>query len=62
MILCTVVEEGDVIVVPANFDEHSALVRDQTYYIPREGSLVEVPWYVASEYQNEIREKKRAAT
>jgi len=56
MMVITVVEDGDIIVVRK--DPNSVKVEDDIYYIPTSEGLKEVPWFEASEYQDQYPEKK----
>lgn len=60
MIVVTVIEEGDVVVVNKPTEDRSVDINDSAYYIPKDGKLVEVPWYEASEYQNAHRRSEAA--
>jgi regulator of RNase E activity RraA len=55
MMLVTIVEDGDIIVVDK---EGSVLTQDSHYYIKKDGALVEVEWYEASRYQAEHKKQR----
>jgi hypothetical protein len=54
MMLVTIVEDGDIIVVDK---EGSVLTQDSHYYIKKNGVLVEVEWYEASRYQADHKQQ-----
>lgn len=56
MMFITVYEDGDIIAIPK--DTESGQVDDMyDHYILREGELVKVPWFEASEYQKPFQDK-----
>lgn len=57
MLYLSLVEDGDIIAVDNS--EASVNVNATKYYIKRDGGLVEVPWYQASEYQEPYRDQIR---
>lgn len=59
MMVVTVVEPGDVVVIQDPKRPNGVNIQDSKYYIPNEdGSLQEVSWLDASDYQKRVRSEK----